>query len=876
MQSPFCLTAVLLLSCTSIFGQIRINEIDSDTIGVDNNEFVELFDSPAIGPGAFPGSSAGSLEGVALVFFEGSDPADAAYLVVDLSGNSFGPNGFFVIGDLGVQNADLSFGPGSEQIRNGVNAVALYSGQTAADYLSGALVTPTTGPDLIDFVIHKTANLPDDSSLATVFGPSEQPSESTGGSAVSQSIQRNPDGASAFTADNPTPGTSNVQLPRILARPSPVQFLESAGLGASTVSLTREGDISVPLTILIRPTSTSNRVNFPTSLVFASGQSTASFQINVTESNSGNGDAIIQLQLEDTANPPVYQDGEVTVLLEDDDILFPSLVINELLRSGDGPRGAEYVELFNNSSTPVNLNGFELQFYGSPEGELGPLQETIPLDGMILAGNDFLLVGNELVTSRYGVTPEIEIEGLDLPDEETTVILFDSVGRPIFSALLQRNGSAALSNDGTRPLVVETRIASQDAIPAVGYFLQDDGRNEPVLLERVDPGASAPSASPGRSNEPIPSLFLTRDRFLAGEDDLEDITFVVSRIPADETVGDVLVTLLSSNSLDLEVPNSVIIPDGQSSVTFRGDLGSDAVRDGIRTVTVTATAAELAEASVDVAVLDSDVPPLMPGDLAFVTAITDEPQGFAFVTLVDIFEATRLELTDNGWQAAGGFRPGEGSLSWVATQNYAAGTVVSFTTNRPSLGAAFGEGLDLAADGDQILAYQGLAEAPSFVAGIQLQGPWNVDATSEATSALPSALGTLGAVALEPGGSNVAYQGISTGTIEELQSALFDGANFITSGSFGGVNNASAPDLFTLITDGFVYAVSTPEISVVAGGVRLSFIANAPSDIYVTSDLVNYNLVSGGSAVPSGVFLDSNPPLGSGFYLIQEAGAPAP
>lgn len=867
MEISRSLTAVLFLSLASVFGQIRINEIDSDTVGVDSVEFVELF-SP-------PGPMAESLNGVAMVFFEGSDPSDSVYLAIDLSGNAFGPSGLFVVGDSGVSNADLSLGPDVEQIRNGVNAIAIYSGTTAADYLSGALTVPTTGPELIDFVIHKTGDFPDDESLPNIFGPSEQPSESTGGSATTQSIQRNPDGASNFATDTPTPGNSNVQLPSVFASASPVQFLESTGAGASTITLTREGDPAESLTLRLSQQLRNPRIDIPGVVTFPPGESSITFELDSNSSSFNNGDSIVQIIYEDLAQPPVFQDGSVTLLLEDDDLPFPSLVINEILRSGDGPRSAEYVEIYNGSSNSVDLTGFRVLFYGNAVSEFGALQETVLLDSLQVGSGDFLLIGNELVASRYGVTPDILIDGLDLPDDEVTVILLDPSNRPVFSASLQSNSTSALSNLAGAPLVMETRIETEDTIPAVGYFLQDDGVNEPRALERVDPGASAPSATPGRTNLPVPSLSLARDRFLAEENDSEGVTFVISRIPAD-TSADIEVSLLSSSASSLQVPSSVTIPAGSTSASFIGMLPADSVLDGIRTVTVSATADGLADTSVDITILDSDVPDLSPGDIFFVAALSDDPQSFAFVTLVDLPESTRIDFTDNGWRADGGFREGEGFLTWLATESYPAGTVVSFSRNRPELGAAFGQGLSLSPAGDQILAFQEEVDAPRLIAGIQMQGPWDGDAIDEATSALPDALSESGAVELPTGDSNVAYQGSLSGTLAELQAALSNASNFVASGPEGGVNFSSVPTAFTIEVGGALFTVSNPEIFVSQAGVRLVFTASGPSDIYVTTDLISYELVDGGGAVPSGEFLDVAPPSGRGFYLIQEAGAPAP
>lgn len=64
-----------------------INEVDADSPGADNAEFVELYSSTP----NFP------LDGDTLVLFNGSN--DAYY---DLDGNRKDSNGYFIIGDSGV------------------------------------------------------------------------------------------------------------------------------------------------------------------------------------------------------------------------------------------------------------------------------------------------------------------------------------------------------------------------------------------------------------------------------------------------------------------------------------------------------------------------------------------------------------------------------------------------------------------------------------------------------------------------------------------------------------------------------------------------------------------------------------------------------
>ncbi len=66
-----------------------INEIDSDTPGTDVAEFVELYDG---------GIGGQSLDGLVLVFFNGSAANDASYRTIDLTGFSTDADGFFVVG----------------------------------------------------------------------------------------------------------------------------------------------------------------------------------------------------------------------------------------------------------------------------------------------------------------------------------------------------------------------------------------------------------------------------------------------------------------------------------------------------------------------------------------------------------------------------------------------------------------------------------------------------------------------------------------------------------------------------------------------------------------------------------------------------------
>lgn len=179
--------------------QIVINEIDSDTPGSDNAEFIELFDG---------GVGNTSLDGLVLVLFNGA--TDLSYTALDLDGLRTDANGFFIVGNIGVPGADLLLG--GNALQNGPDAVALYRGN-ATDFTSGG--APTT-QNLVDAIVYGTDD-PDDTGLLAALGQTTQFNESAGGDPTTQSLGRSPNGTGGFVTLTPTPNAANPDLPLPIA-----------------------------------------------------------------------------------------------------------------------------------------------------------------------------------------------------------------------------------------------------------------------------------------------------------------------------------------------------------------------------------------------------------------------------------------------------------------------------------------------------------------------------------------------------------------------------------------------------------------------------------------------------------------------------------
>jgi hypothetical protein len=176
-----------------------INELDSETPGTDNAEFIELHNKAA---------EAVSLDGYVLVFFNGTD--DLSYRTIDLSGNTIPANGFFVIGNAGVSGVNVTFPIGG--LQNGADAVALY--QAAPQEIPDGAAVASIAATLVDAVVYGTNN-PDDAELLAALTPGKpQVDEGSGAVADANSISRVPDGGAAFDTTlfvrrAPSPGSTN-------------------------------------------------------------------------------------------------------------------------------------------------------------------------------------------------------------------------------------------------------------------------------------------------------------------------------------------------------------------------------------------------------------------------------------------------------------------------------------------------------------------------------------------------------------------------------------------------------------------------------------------------------------------------------------------
>ncbi len=193
MKYIYTLLLALLFGATQ--AQVVINEVDADQFLTDAAEFIELYGTPGQ-----------SLNGMVMVWFNGA--TSTSYKTTDLTGYSIPASGYFVIGNAGVPNVNLTFA--GNTLQNGADAIAIYSA-TIASWPNGTAAS-TTG--LVDAVVYGTADPDATTLLNTLTAGQPQVDELVATSTLNNSSSRLPDGgapfnSSSYVAQLPTPGASN-------------------------------------------------------------------------------------------------------------------------------------------------------------------------------------------------------------------------------------------------------------------------------------------------------------------------------------------------------------------------------------------------------------------------------------------------------------------------------------------------------------------------------------------------------------------------------------------------------------------------------------------------------------------------------------------
>ncbi len=290
MKYIFTLIIILFIGF-SAFSQIVINELDCDTPGVDDKEFVELLSETPYFP----------LDGYVLVFFNGSlAGGNKSYFTIDLDGYVTDINGLLLIGSNTVTPTPQLLIP-ANVIQNGVDAVAIYQ----ADDLDFEEPTVAYVDDtLIDVLLYRTTQN-DGQGLLEIFSAfnpdiaiiTEGPNNNT------NSIQRFVDelGVVTYTATVPTPrqlndGSGIIQNGILINIPQ-TQYDEG---DVFDITLTSEQPATEDVVLTLNLNNgTFNESDYTgtTTLTLLNGQSSVSTTITLIDDDIDEGDEVMKVSI---------------------------------------------------------------------------------------------------------------------------------------------------------------------------------------------------------------------------------------------------------------------------------------------------------------------------------------------------------------------------------------------------------------------------------------------------------------------------------------------------------------------------------------------------------------------------------------------------
>ncbi|OUR96042.1 endonuclease I [Flavobacteriales bacterium 33_180_T64] len=296
------------------FGQVVINELDCDTPGVDNMEFLELLsDTPN-----FP------LDGYVVVFFNGSTSGgNSSYFTVDLDGYVTDVNGLLLIGSNDVSPVPQVL-ISANVFQNGADAVAIYQGS----FFDFPEETVATIDNLIDVLLYDTSDA-DDADMIAIFSQDprftniQQINEGSGNN--TNSIQRfvDIDDNITYTSTTPTPRQLNdgsgVVLNGISINIAQSQYNEGESFD---IAFTTENPVTETLNFdMLLDDNGFDSLDFTgnTTITIPINQSTAITTITLVDDADDEGDEVTRIRFQSLSSNYLALNNNVAIRIVDND-----------------------------------------------------------------------------------------------------------------------------------------------------------------------------------------------------------------------------------------------------------------------------------------------------------------------------------------------------------------------------------------------------------------------------------------------------------------------------------------------------------------------------------------------------------------------------
>ncbi len=417
----------------------------------------------------------------------------------------------------------------------------------------------------------------------------------------------------------------------LLALSNPT-VLKNAGTAATTATVTRNGDLRQPLVVTIASDHPSAATT-PTTVTIPANQSSAPFTIGTIDDGLVDGNQTVAL----TASASGFVAGSNILTIQETDRPTLTLSISNQIFGEDAGSNAATAVLTRNAdlSDPlvVSLTSNNINKVTVPATVTIPAGQT-SFTFALTAVNDRRIDGptsvtvsasaNGLIAASQSVTvTEINAPTLSLSLADGTVseaagnaattgsVSIPAASKvPLYISLSSNNTTAA-----TVPSLVVISPGQTSAtfsVAAVDDGL-DDASKTAVISAQIETdagviltqGEAIADLIVVNADGPALSVTFPTSTVLKGG----NITATITRNT--DTSSALVVGLASSDDTKATVPLTVVIPAGQTSLTFTATTIDDHTPDGLQHVQITASAPSFASAIVPLGITDVDLPDLI-------------------------------------------------------------------------------------------------------------------------------------------------------------------------------------------------------------------------------------------------------------------------
>ncbi|MFO0820326.1 MAG: ELWxxDGT repeat protein [Pirellulales bacterium] len=403
--------------------------------------------------------------------------------------------------------------------------------------------------------------------------------------------------ASGYVAVGAALSVTDVETLAITVSPS--SWAENAGVAAATATITRSNtDRTSPLTVTVTNPD-SSELSTPTTVVIPANQASVTFPIDAVDDNLLDGAQNVTLQV----SAEGYAGASRVVTVTDHETLQLQFDSSSIAENGGTTRGVV---------TRANSNLSQPLIVSLASADAG--EASVPASVTILAGetsaeftvtgvDDSLLDGTQsifITATAVGYAGSSQL--LSISDHE---ILTISISIPTLS---ERGGTTTATvsrgnTDRAAPLHISLVVgdASEATAPSTVTIaanqasasftltgVDDSLLDGPILVSISATAAGYVAGEATFTVTDSEALTLTFDTNVTSENGGQ-ATATVTRSNTDQS-SPLTVTLTNSDSTEVEIPTSVVIPAGAASTTFLVQGVDDNLLDGVQLATLRALA----------------------------------------------------------------------------------------------------------------------------------------------------------------------------------------------------------------------------------------------------------------------------------------------